>query len=131
MRGPLSIELPLPPRELTPGLCPDEGRKAEVAVEYRTAVCARLVLALRTSLPLWTGTKVQATFHFADALSRPADQLTASLEPAFEAMVDAGVIDASHVMIRLPPHQWPSQKKRACVMLSITPLAGEEENGDG
>lgn len=121
----LTFELPLPPRELTPGLCPDEERKAEVAVEYRAAVCSRLAIALGTSRPHWSGVKVQATFHFADALQRPAEQLMESLESAFDAMADAGLVAPCHVMIRLKPLQEHGAPKPRLV-LGVELLAADE-----
>ena len=127
MPQPVTIEIPLPPAELWPGARHAEARKHRAAVNYRTRVCALVIQELRTSRPLWSTTRVATTVYWPDGRQVEPTALARCLEPAFEALGDAGLVAADHVQIRLAPDQeTAAAPARPRVRLTVEWLGCEE-----
>ena len=96
----LRVELPLPPRELSPNHTVGSkfGRmgRARKTKKYRfdAGLAVKIALAEQEFACLfpWAGAMVQATFYFKDARRRDKDNLLASIKAAFDGLQDAGVI---------------------------------------
>lgn len=91
----VSIILPLPPRSLSPN-CPVGSRggrfaKAAAAKKYRAAAKTAAEAAGIESGP-WALASVTASFYYAAKRRRDQDNAMAMLKPAYDGLVDAGLV---------------------------------------
>ncbi|MBN2582551.1 MAG: RusA family crossover junction endodeoxyribonuclease [Planctomycetes bacterium] len=96
----LVFVLPLPPRELSPNARPHHMAKARAVRKYRLWAWAEA--RSQNVRPGWAEAKAQATFHFTSNRRRDRDNLLASLKPAFDGLVDAGVLADDSGLTHLP-----------------------------
>lgn len=95
MPGPASsvtIELPFPPKELSPNSRPNRWEKAKAVREYRTAVGWMAAPTGRYRATLTPPVSAVVTFVVPTRHKRDLDNLLAMLKPAWDGLVDAGVL---------------------------------------
>ena len=93
------LALSLPPKELHPNSRVHWAAKARAVKAYRqqTGIMTLLWQHLH-----WKRVTVQATFYFKTSRRRDGDNLLASLKPAFDGLVDAGVLVDDSGITHLP-----------------------------
>lgn len=94
------VVLPLPHRCLSPNRPPASRggrlRKARETKRYRT-LAREAVEAMRLDAPAWERAEVEATFYHRDRRRRDDVNALASLKPAYDGLVDAGLlVDDDH-----------------------------------
>lgn len=98
--GVLVFVLPIPPKELSPNARPHYMAKARAVRKYRTLAWAEA--RSQKVRPGWATAEAQATFYVATNRRRDRDNLLASLKPAFDGLVDAGVLSDDSGLTHLP-----------------------------
>jgi crossover junction endodeoxyribonuclease RusA len=102
-KTPVTIVLPLPPKELSPNARVCRQAKARVIKKYRMiageAVFAELVTNRRG--PLAKACE-KTTFFFARNGRRDKDNLAASLKAAFDGFVDGGLLVDDSGLVHMP-----------------------------
>lgn len=88
----ITIILPLPRRILSPNGRAHFHPKAKAVKAYRTLAMAAARNATPGPSPRWERARALTRFFFSDRLRRDGDNLLASLKPAFDGIVDAGVL---------------------------------------
>lgn len=123
MNDSVTIELPLP----HPKLNPNRSRglhwaaKSKLARSYRDA-CGLLALeAQRGSKRRWTRATISVAAYYETPRRRDADNLIASLKPAFDGLVDAGLL-ADDSGVTIGAVTMAVDPDMACVLLHVTPI---------
>lgn len=100
----LMIDLGLPPAELSPNSRCHWAVKAKAVKRYRRSagVIARARLG-RAKAPRWRRAQVLAVFFLPDGRVRDPDNLMACLKPAWDGLVDAGILADDRGLVILPP----------------------------
>ena len=93
--------LPLPPKELSPNARVHWAAKAKATKRYRIMSWAEAA-EQDGGIARWKHATAQATFFFKVNRRRDRDNLLASLKPAFDGFVDAGVLADDAGLIHLP-----------------------------
>jgi len=86
------VDLPLPPKALSPNSRPTRRAKISAVRAYRTTAWAKAYEATGGKRYQWRQAYVCVSFHFKDRRQRDGDNLVASLKAAFDGLVDAGLI---------------------------------------
>jgi Holliday junction resolvase RusA-like endonuclease len=107
MTDSVTIELPLPPRELSPNHTVGSrgGRlgKAAKIKKYRQLACYRTSpLILSNDGAPWERASVACRFCFARRGRRDRDNLLASMKAAFDGITDAGLVSDDAGLTHLP-----------------------------
>jgi crossover junction endodeoxyribonuclease RusA len=102
----MAVELPLPPKELSPNARCHYHAKARAVKEYRTtsAIYAREAMG-RYPAPHLESARIKATFLFETNRRRDPDNLLASLKPAFDGLRDAGILKDDNQIEHAPVDQ--------------------------
>ena len=89
------IEIPmLPPKECSPNARVHWARKARAAKAYRTAANACALAASQLARPQWSKAELFITIIISDKRHiRDTDNAIASIKPAVDGCVDAGIIE--------------------------------------
>ena len=95
-------DLPLPSRSLSPNARVHWAVKARTVKWYRQAAHIAATMALGRRKPRWRRATVQVTFRFRTRHRRDPDNLLASLKPAFDGLVDAGLLLDDAGLTHLP-----------------------------
>lgn len=101
----IRIEMPLPHKALSPNARVHYLTKAKKVKEYRAiAHYSAIAKTPFSQLPDrgWPEATTQATFYHPTRGRRDADNLLASLKPAFDGIADAGVILDDSGLVHLP-----------------------------
>ena len=96
------VELPLPPREVSPNARGHWAKKNRAVRKYRETACVLAMRALWGYSPEWHRATMQATFYWPDKRRRDRDNAEASLKPARDGLVDAGVLSDDDELVTLP-----------------------------
>lgn len=106
----LTLELPFPPKELSPNSRPNRWEKARTVRQYRedcgwagTVQYRRYVSKKGTPLPTLTPpVTATVTFVVPDRRRRDEQNFLQMLKPAFDGLVDAGVLqDDNHEVFKV------------------------------
>lgn len=99
------IDLPLPSRTLSPNGRAHWRTKAKAVSKYRDAAYLVAKQAQCGAWRRWGLAVARVTFHWPDDIRRDEDNAVASLKPAFDGLVDAGLIidDSTRVLRRERP----------------------------
>lgn len=111
MSLPFRLVLRLPPKELSPNARPHWAAKARATKAYRELAWAVTKDALGRSKPMWNEATARATFYFAKAGRRDRGNMQAMLKPAFDGMVDAGLMVDDENLVELPPVKMVDAKR--------------------
>ena len=100
----INIVLALPPAAITATVAPAIEREGAAAA-YRLRACARAGVATVGERPGWQCAEVRSTFYFTAAHRLPQGHgdLLEALEPAFDGLVDAGIVAAAKGVMPIPP----------------------------
>ena len=93
------IDLPLPPKELSPNWRGHWAQKAKAVKRYRELAHALSLANLRDR---WPAALCQCTFTFKDARQRDKDNLLASMKAAFDGIADSGAVANDSGITHLP-----------------------------
>jgi crossover junction endodeoxyribonuclease RusA len=93
----ITIELPLPARELSPNWRGHWARKSKATKALRTTAAWKAGIAQggrfgRTDKREWPAATVLLKFYFKDKRRRDRDNLLASMKAAFDGLADAGLV---------------------------------------
>ena len=90
-RGPITIDLPHPPRILHPNARPHYMAKARATRTYRNMARVAALAACGGS-QLWAAASVKVIATYKDARRRDRDGILSSLKAAFDGLADAWVV---------------------------------------
>jgi len=102
MSKPITITLPLPPKQLSPNARCHYMSKANAVKKYRTMAFAESLKAQAPGCRMWRYATVQATFYHKQARRRDADNSLSSLKAALDGLADAGVVADDHGFTHKP-----------------------------
>ena len=97
----ITIELPLPPKELAANARVHWRQKHRVKSKYRSTA-GLLALSVDSSRPRFVRATILARFRFQHPRRRDPDNLLASLKTAFDSLVDAGILADDNAITHLP-----------------------------
>jgi len=112
------IDLPLPRSALSPNSRVNWRTRAKAVARYRDAAYLVTRQAQGGARRRWRRAVARATFYWPDRIRRDGDNAEASLKPAFDGMVDAGLIvdDSTAVLTRdRPVHQVDRRNPRVVI----------------
>ena len=123
----LTIEIPLPPRALSPNARVHWSKKSAAAKMMRNLATNACLLAQNeerwTDMPGWETAGLSATFYFKDrrGASSDRDNLISSLKSAVDGIADSGLLADDHGV------EWQSvvravDKSNPRVVLEITEI---------
>lgn len=119
----LTIELPWPSSDLSPNSRAHWRYKALAVKQYRQAAYLATVNAMNRAGEKggWPAATVQTTFYVLDRRRRDLDNLMAMLKPAWDGMVDAGLLTDDNELTPLAPQKKaaPSIVKKKGVILVV------------
>jgi crossover junction endodeoxyribonuclease RusA len=98
----LTIELPLPPKELSPNARVHWARKADRVKWYRGRAWAEALAAQGRNVRGWKRATVQLTFYRKTRGRIDTDNALASCKALFDGLTDAGVIEDDCGLTHLP-----------------------------
>jgi crossover junction endodeoxyribonuclease RusA len=102
----LVIELPLPPRELSPNWRGHWARKSKATKALRAEAMWRagnaMARATNGRCHKWESATVLLQFYFKDKRRRDRDNLLASCKAIFDGLADAGVVENDAAFGYLP-----------------------------
>ena len=115
----ISIVLRLPGKVLSPNSRSCWQARAREARNYRQACACRAIAALGGQRPMRECATILAQFYHAQARRRDDDNLIASLKPARDGLVDAGLL-ADDVGVTTLPVKRYLDRDNPRVVLTIT-----------
>lgn len=116
----ITIDLPLPSRELHPNARPHWRAKATAAKKYRAWAC--LATRCHQIGEPWRSVSVLSQFTFQDKRTRDTDGLLCWLKNAFDGIQDAGVVLNDAGMTHQPVEVMPPNKLKPGVRIIVTDL---------
>ena len=120
MPEPFSISLPWPPAELSPNARVHWSARHRATQEYRWLVWAKTRQATLVAHP-WERAQVRVQFVVPDHRRRDIDNLLAMLKPAWDGVVDAGLLkdDSCITVAHVEKIMRPGQR---LVLIEMAPL---------
>ena len=114
------VELPLPPRQVSPNARVYFRRQAEATKAYRRTACM-LTIAAGGRNRRWTRARAQATFYWPNNLRRDIRNAEHSLKAAYDGMVDAGlIVDDRAEVLRHDETTFDVDTRRPRVVIRVT-----------
>lgn len=96
------VQLPLPPRVLSPNARPHYMTKARAVKRTRQSTCM-IARAATESRPLWKRATIQLAYTFARKGRRDPDNLIAWAKANIDGLRDAGILADDDAVAYLPP----------------------------
>lgn len=113
----VTIELPLPPKELSPNARVHWRKKSEAVKNYRLHSFVASYQGKHN--PRWPAATTQATFYFKHKRRRDKDNFNAMLKSAWDGMVDAGLLKDDDQLTHKPT-VFETDKDNPRVEITIT-----------
>ena len=92
MSNSITITMPLPPKELWQNRPCHWRKKGEVTKRYRKAAWARSIAKVGYNEDPWQQSKSRLVFYWPDKRRRDIRNAEAAMKPAYDGLVDAGLI---------------------------------------